>query len=231
MGKEAIAEVRVSLDDVHSADTEAESSKIDLVVALSSNGESSSELVIVEGIITRMELDMACASEKLVNLSVLMMHLESKETEFETTFSLEGVTSIDPEEALEFDFLSRILDSEVTELVKFMTSTQKNFVESREMISSYKHLGETFMAMEEKLLDSEKSLEQSLVQVSEIRKHYARFRRTLSCLNGEENCKLVVVIINFLLFISAYEASIFYWIISEIHSLVYLWSKLAGDSN
>ncbi|KAG8662428.1 WPP domain-interacting tail-anchored protein 1 isoform X1 [Manihot esculenta] len=187
MGTDAVTEVGVSLDDANSVDPGAESSKIDLVVEMSSNGETSSELVIADEIITRMELDLACASEKLVNLSVLMMYLESKESEFETTAALEGDISGDAAEVLEFDFLSRILDSEVTELDKFMATLQENIVEAHEMISSYKHLGQTFMAMKEKLLDSEKSLRQSHDQISEIRTQFAKFQRTLSCLNGQEN--------------------------------------------
>ncbi|KAJ9173125.1 hypothetical protein P3X46_016291 [Hevea brasiliensis] len=187
MGTDAVAEVGFSLDDVNSADPGAESSKINLVVDMSFNGETISELIIADEIITRMELDLACASEKLVNLSVLMMHVESKESEFETIAPLEGDILGNLVEVMEFDFLSRILYSEVTELDNFVKTFQENIVEAHEMISSYKHLGQTFMAMEEKLLDSEKSLKQLHDQVSEIRMQYTKFQRTLSCLNGEEN--------------------------------------------
>ncbi|KAK8263760.1 hypothetical protein V6Z11_D12G061900 [Gossypium hirsutum] len=91
------------------------------------------------------------------------------------------------EKALEFDLLSGILDSEVKELNKFMEHLETYIISSREAISSFKHLGETFFKMEEKLLDSEESLKQSRNQVSEIKMQAADFHRILSCLHGNEN--------------------------------------------
>ncbi|WCJ25482.1 WPP domain-interacting protein 1 [Euphorbia peplus] len=175
-------DVALSLDGVTSVETET-----DLVVEMSSNGEVNTELQMVDEILMRMELDLACASEKLVNLNVLMMHAATKETEFEATASTKEHLLSDSVEALEFDLLSRILDSEVTEVDKFITNAQEYVIQVRKMISSYEHLGESFIGMEEKLCDSEESLKQSKDQVSEIRKQSARFQRTLSSLNTEEN--------------------------------------------
>ncbi|KDP24315.1 hypothetical protein JCGZ_25611 [Jatropha curcas] len=187
MGTDSDAEVSVSLDEANPADQETESSKIDLLVEMSSDAEINGELGIADEILTRMELDLACASEKLVNLSLLMMHVATRESEFETITSPKENFVGDSVEALEFDLLSWILDSEVTELDKFMTDTQKNIVDARKMISLYQHLEEIFMAMEEKLLDCEKSLKQLQGQVSEIRMQSAKFQRTLACLKREEN--------------------------------------------
>ncbi|XP_065854828.1 WPP domain-interacting tail-anchored protein 1 [Euphorbia lathyris] len=180
-------EASVSLDDMNSVEVEADSSKIDLVVEMSSNGELNNELQIAEEIVMRMELDWACATEKLVNLSVLMMHTATKESEFEATASTKEELVGDSVEALEFDLLSRILDSEVTEVDKFITSAQANVVEVRKMISSCEHLGKTFIGMEDRLCTSEESLKQSQDKVSEIRKQSARFQRTLSALNRGKN--------------------------------------------
>ncbi|XP_055961355.1 WPP domain-interacting tail-anchored protein 1 isoform X2 [Mercurialis annua] len=176
-------EVIACIDDVNSADQESESSKVDLIVEMSSNGEITSELGIADRFLTRMELNLACASEKLINLNILMMHVATKESEFETITSPVG----DSLEALEFDLLSGILDSELTEMDKFMITSQENIIEVRHMISSYEHSGEIFVAMEEKLFDSEKSLEKLQDQISEIREQSDKFRKTLLCLTRDEN--------------------------------------------
>ncbi|XWS75610.1 hypothetical protein CRYUN_Cryun01aG0105800 [Craigia yunnanensis] len=119
----------VSGDDFTSIviEPEAGSSRADILDGISSVGEVNGELGRASEIITRVELDLACSSEKLVNLN------------------------------------------------------------SRETISSFQHLGETFFTMEEKLRDSEESLKQSQDQVSEIKMQSTDFQRILSCHNGNEN--------------------------------------------
>ena len=183
--------VNVSLEDVGTRDLDVESGKIDLVVEASSNGDTSMELETAGGILTGVELDLACVAEKLVNLSVLMMHVATKETDFEVFASSNDILADSVEKALEFDFLSEILDAEALELDKLMMNIQKNIFEVGEKISSNGPRG-TFNALEEKLRYSQESLKQSKDQVSEIRAQSAKFQRTFSCLHGEENCKQII---------------------------------------
>ncbi|KAK1581479.1 hypothetical protein Q3G72_006332 [Acer saccharum] len=173
---------------VNVGDQETKLNKVDLLEGISSNEEVMGEQGTVGEVVTRVELDIACSSEKLVNLTILMMHVATRESDFEA-FALERehILSDSAEKALEFDLLSGIVDSEVRELDKFMAILQADIVNVREVILSYKHLGEPSVEMEEQLLDSESSLKQSLEQISEIKMQSATFQRTLSCLDGEEN--------------------------------------------
>ncbi|KAK2663162.1 hypothetical protein Ddye_001736 [Dipteronia dyeriana] len=173
---------------VNGGDQETNLNKVDLLEGISSNEEVMGEQGTVGEVVTRVELDIACASEKLVNLNILMMHVATRESDFEAFASeREHILSDSAEKALEFDLLSGIVDSEVRELDKFMAILQADIINDREAIFSYKHSGEPYVEMEEQLLDSENSLKQSLEQISEIKRQSATFQRTLACLDGEEN--------------------------------------------
>ncbi|XVE78610.1 hypothetical protein DITRI_Ditri13aG0160000 [Diplodiscus trichospermus] len=185
MDVDVIHEESVFGDDFTSMEPEAGSSRADLLDGISSCGEMNGELGRASEMLTRLELDLACSSEKLVNLSVLTMHVATRETDFESFMSEKDYMLVDSvEKALEFDLLSGILDSEVKELDNFMEYLETDIASSREAISSFKQLGETFFKMEEKLRDSEESLKQSRDQVSEIKMQSADFQRILSCLQG-----------------------------------------------
>ncbi|XVF71360.1 hypothetical protein PTKIN_Ptkin12aG0030900 [Pterospermum kingtungense] len=188
MDGDVIHEGGVSGDDFTSIEPEAGSSRADVIDGISLLGEVNGELGRAREFITTLELDLACCSEKLVNLSMLTMHVATKETDLESFMSEKDNMSVDSvEKALEFDLLSGILDSEVRELDKFRECLETDIISSRETISSFKHLGEAFFIMEEKLHDSEESLKQSRDQVSEIRIQSADFQRILSCLHDNEN--------------------------------------------
>ncbi|OMO75782.1 hypothetical protein COLO4_25875 [Corchorus olitorius] len=187
MDADIIQEVGASGDDFNSVEPEAGSIRADMLDVISSPGEVNGELGRASEIITRLELDLACSSEKLVNLNILTMHVATREIDFESFMSEKNFMIVDSvEKALEFDILSGILDSEARELDKFMKSIETDIVGARETVSSFKHLGETFFRMEEKLHDSEESLKQSQDQVSEIKTQSADFQRILSCLHGDE---------------------------------------------
>lgn len=172
---------------------------VDSLERVSSDGVVIGELENVGEFITGVELDLAFASEKLLNLSGFMMHVATKESDFEAFVSKEDQTSVDSvEKALEFTLLSGILESEVSELDKLMAILQMEITSAQELLSSYTYLGETFAVMEEKLHDSEQSLKQLQDQVSEIRMQSLKFQRTFSCSVEEENCKLHVSLRMFL---------------------------------
>lgn len=152
---------------------------------------SGEDTVLVTGkpgeILTRVELDLACFSEKLVNLNILVMHVAMRESDFEAFVSDNDHELGDSAlKALEFDFLSGVLDSEVRELDSFMSTVQSEINNICEFVSSYKHSGHSFDGIDDKIHDSEESLKQSIDQVSEIKAQSAKFQRILSSCIAEQ---------------------------------------------
>ncbi|GMI73432.1 WPP domain-interacting protein 1 [Hibiscus trionum] len=188
MDVDVLHEEGVSGDEFNSMEPEAGSSMADIPDGVSSGGEVNEVLGRASEILIRVDLDFACSSEKLVNLSVLTMHVATREADFESLMSDKDNMQIESmEKAVEFDLLSGILDTEVKELDKFMERLETYIISSRETISSLKHLGETFFKVEEKLLDYEESLKQSRDQVSEIKMQAVGFHRIISRLHGNDN--------------------------------------------
>lgn len=188
MDDEIVHESCSTVDDFDSVAPEAGSIDVEFAEGLSCSGEVNGELERAGEFLTRLELDIACASEKLVNLSILTMHVAARESDFEPFTSEKDSELIDyAENSLVFDFLSGVLDSEVKDLDRFVSSIQTDIISAREMIGSFRHLGETFVEMEKKLHDSEESLKQSQDQVSEIKQQSAKFQRILACHDGKEN--------------------------------------------
>lgn len=68
-----------------------------------------------------------------------------------------------------------------------MPTVQTDITNAHEIVTSCKYFGQPVEELEDKLLDSEESLKQSLDQVSEIRVQSAKFQRILSSFGGEEN--------------------------------------------
>lgn len=135
----------------------------------------------------RLELDIAGCSEKLVNMNLLMMHVAARESNFEA-FTLEKEDTL-VGKALEFDILSGIFDLEVREMDRFIGTLETDLNNTCEVISSYEHLGEDFLALQEKLQDAEKSIKQSQEQVSELVIQSTKFQKILSSINQGETCK------------------------------------------
>lgn len=179
-------------DDVNTVEPEAGSNSVEVLERMSSNGDVMQEIASAGEILTRVELDLACSSEKLVNLDILIMQLATRENEFEAFASDKGHISI--EKALEFDLLSGLFDSEVRELDTVMASLHKEIVNVREIVSSLENFGETFAEVEEKIHDTEKLLKQSQDQISDLRIQSAKFQRFLLSSFREEigkSCSLI----------------------------------------
>ncbi|XP_010694440.1 WPP domain-interacting tail-anchored protein 1 isoform X2 [Beta vulgaris subsp. vulgaris] len=132
----------------------------------------------------RLELDIAGCSEKLVNMNLLMMHVAARESNFEA-FTLEKEDTL-VGKALEFDILSGIFDLEVREMDRFIGTLETDLNNTCEVISSYEHLGEDFLALQEKLQDAEESIKQSQEQVSELVIQSTKFQKILSSINQGE---------------------------------------------
>lgn len=147
---------------------------------VSSNENGVKELERSMKILTKVDLDLAYSSEKLVNLHVLLMYLLAQVNDLEAIAVENNYMSSDSiEKALIFDLSSGILDSEVRELDSFIDTLQAEIVDARHIISSCRNLRELVTIMEEKLRDSEESLKQSQVQILEVKMQSAKLQRMI----------------------------------------------------
>ncbi|KAL1538828.1 WPP domain-interacting tail-anchored protein 1 isoform X2 [Salvia divinorum] len=177
-----------SIENVNHGESECESNNIDSLEVVSSGENTMRYVENVAENLTKVELDIACSSEKLINLEVLVMHVASRESDFEA-FLVEDHTLEGPLlKALEFDILYWFLDSEVTELENFLSALYTEFVSCRKVVSSAQ-LGDTFYDIKDKLHDCEDSLKQSLEQVSGLKEQSVKFRRILLASSGVEKWK------------------------------------------
>lgn len=190
----------VSVDDNDSLAPEPSSTKESFLEDISLTGQvMNPELSSAGEVLTKVELDFAFVSEKLVNLSLLTMQLGTRENDFESFVSKkeEEEPSSDggdddddaAEKALEFDLLSSILNSEVKELESLLGFLQNEIQSARVMISPFQHDGEAFLDLEGKLHDTEQSLGQLMDQVVEMKKQSSNFQRLSFGLDEFGSCK------------------------------------------
>lgn len=173
-------------------------------VVSSSSGNVMGDLVdVYSTMLKNLDLGLACFSEKVSNLSNFVMHVETKECELE---ALEKEDHIG-EKGLEFDLLSVVLDSEVRELEGVLDTLQGGVGEARDWVSSCTHLGEAFVAMQEKLVGYEQRLKQSEEEFNDIKMQSVSFQRTLPSLKKEENG---MQMISFCLFVYIFDVWIKY---------------------
>ncbi|KAK1440762.1 hypothetical protein QVD17_06593 [Tagetes erecta] len=119
------------------------------------------------------------------------MVVETKESEFEAF-----VSDTDPDfviKAVEYDLLSGFLYSETTILEAYVSDLQMEKDKVREFLSSRKQLGEPITGMEEKLHDSERSLEQLMELVLELKARAVNFEKNLLRLSGDKDCTEVLI--------------------------------------
>uniref|UniRef100_A0A1D1ZAN5 WPP domain-interacting tail-anchored protein 1 n=2 Tax=Anthurium amnicola TaxID=1678845 RepID=A0A1D1ZAN5_9ARAE len=142
-------------------------------------GEKLDETGSTWKILTRIELDLACCSEKVLNLHILLIHVTSRLSDYESLdMEYDSISPDAIDKAFEFDTLSGILDSELRELDKFMTSLSAEIVNVHLKTQSSEH-SEVY-EVEEKLQDAEESLKQLQEQVAEIRIQSTKFESTLA---------------------------------------------------
>lgn len=193
MDLDSIPEASASVDDAEATHSEFGSSKVDDTgLILLSDGELNGDLGRAGEALTRIELGLVCALEKLCNLNILMMHVATREGELEAFDSVkEGENLIELiEKALEFDLLSGYLGSEVRELENLLNSLKVDILDAHQLLPVYENLGRYPIEMEEKLHGSEKTLEQLQEQVTELRGQSDALQKTLTCSRDEENGKL-----------------------------------------
>ncbi|KAJ9163451.1 hypothetical protein P3X46_023118 [Hevea brasiliensis] len=136
-------------------------------------------------ILTKADLDLAYSSEKLVHLHVLLVHLLAWDTDLEV-MAMENSYISSVEKALVFDLLSGFLDSELREMENFMDSIQADIVHARHKIFSCGHLTELVPIMEEKLHDSEESLNKSKERLAEVKMQSIKLQRAFPTFRPED---------------------------------------------
>ncbi|KAL1322926.1 WPP domain-interacting tail-anchored protein 1 [Arachis ipaensis] len=141
----------------------------------------------VSTMLMRLELNLACFSEKVTNLGIFVMNLETLECELETMIleknGIDGmVMDMEcAEKGLEFDLLCGVLDSEVRELGVFLGTLHAEIVEAEQFVSSSSSIWRNRLEV------SEEGFKQSEEQFSEIKKQSTNFQRTLSSYKREES--------------------------------------------
>lgn len=136
--------------------------------------------------LTKVDLELAYSSEKLLNLENLLLYVLQWENDFKA-MAADDVSVEFVEKSLKVDLLFSFLDSEVKELDGSMDSIRVELVEARQRLSLCKNLGELVSVVEGKLHDSEDSLKQSEEHALEMKMKLAKLQMTSLAFNNE--CK------------------------------------------
>lgn len=152
------------VNDVH--DQENTLPRGDRVNAVENNMES----------LTRVELELAFASEKLLNLEMLVMEIARRASDFEPlTMESGSVSSETAEDAFELDTLYGILDAEVQELDDMIGSLQ---IDARNVEHNV-YDEESGGKVKAKLDAAMSSLKQMQDLIADIRKESAKFEKPI----------------------------------------------------
>ncbi|CAJ2669222.1 unnamed protein product [Trifolium pratense] len=137
--------------------------------------------VDVGGVIGNLELGVACFSEKVLNLNIFVMNLETMECELEgLVLDEENIDIGCVTKGFEFDLLCGVLDSEVRDLGLFLDTLHAEISEVKGKVLS-------FDEWQDRLVETEQSLTLSEELFYEIKQHSVSFQRTLSSYKKEEN--------------------------------------------
>ncbi|KAM0859197.1 hypothetical protein ACQ4PT_047363 [Festuca glaucescens] len=126
--------------------------------------------------LTRVELELAFASEKLLNLEMLVMEIAHRATDFEPlTWENESISSETAENAFELDLLYGILDTEVQELDDMISSLQIDAKNVEHKVYDEESGGK----VKAKLDAAMASLKQMQDLIADIRKESAKFEKAI----------------------------------------------------
>ncbi|KAK9116403.1 hypothetical protein Sjap_015350 [Stephania japonica] len=171
-----------------SSDKSLENSCLHEIV--SPNGERVQELKDAGVVLTRVELEVAYLSEKLLNLEVFLMNLSAKGGAHDALTMEEGNNFYDGtgNDVFEFGLLCSFFDSETGVLHGYLDSLQTKISDACEKIPSCEHFRKDFIEMEEKLHDCQESLKKLKDQLFEMRMQSANLQRTSLAFLGREYC-------------------------------------------
>ncbi|WJX80878.1 hypothetical protein P8452_63819 [Trifolium repens] len=136
--------------------------------------------VDVGEVIGNLNLGLACFSEKVSNLNIFVMTLETIECELEGLVLDEENIDMDCAiKGFEFDLLCGVLGSEVRDLGLFLDTLHAEISDAKGKVS--------FDIWQDRLVETEQSLKLSEETFYEIKEHSVRFQRILSSHKKEEN--------------------------------------------
>lgn len=139
-------------------------------------------------VLTRVEMDLAYSSEKVLILEILLMRVSGNANDHESlTMENEGISSESLVNAFELDLLSGILISEVKVLENFMTSLKNEIADARQKFCQSDISDEFSAQTESRLRVAEESLKQSQGLVTDLRMQAENFERTLA--SGDHNTR------------------------------------------
>ncbi|KAK2413238.1 WPP domain-interacting tail-anchored protein [Trifolium repens] len=142
--------------------------------------EDNTVTVDVGEVIGNLELGIACFSEKVSNLNIFVMNLETMECELEGLVLDEENIDMDCAiKGFEFDLLCGVLGSEVRDLGLFLDTLHAEISDAKGKVS--------FDIWQDRFVETEQSLKLSEELFYEIKEHSVRFQRTLSSHKKEEN--------------------------------------------
>ncbi|KAL6864838.1 hypothetical protein ACP4OV_015989 [Aristida adscensionis] len=135
-------------------------------------------------ILARVELELAFASEKLLNLEMLVMEIASRASDLEpVTFDSESISSETAENVFEVDLLYGFLDAEVKELDNLITSLQTDIKSTEHKVFEEEESGGKVRA---KLDAAMLSLKQMQELISDIRSESAKFEKAIEFSHDKE---------------------------------------------
>lgn len=132
-------------------------------------------------VLTRVEQYVGCASEKALNLEMLLMQVEDVASDYAAlSLGEDDISAESVEKGFEFDIFSGILNSEVKELDDFVASLQVSVADIEEQLMESVHAEGLPADVEEKLQDAEQSLKKTQDVVTDIRMRSAKFESDLA---------------------------------------------------
>lgn len=132
-------------------------------------------------VLSRVDQYKACASEKALNMEMLLMQVEDVASDYAAlNMEDEELIAMNVEKAFEFDTFSGILNSEVKELYDFVSHLQVNIVDIGEKLLEAVDSEELSAEIEKKLQDAGHSLKKTRDVVTDIRTRSAKFESDLA---------------------------------------------------
>ncbi|KAF8108278.1 hypothetical protein N665_0112s0034 [Sinapis alba] len=131
--------------------------------------------------LTKLEMELVCTSEKLLNLLILLMHLLASANDIEEVGTLD-YSAASFEKPLTYDLLCGILESELKEVDMVLDELEAQIVEASKL-STYKYVKDIFMI--DRLGESAQYLKQSRGRVSETTLQLAQLQRTLDYIRND----------------------------------------------
>lgn len=139
-------------------------------------------------VLTKVDMDLAYSSEKLLNLHFLLMHLLALNDELDPRAVDNGYFKEDfLEKALRYDLLIGILDSEVREVDIFLATLPAEIDDAHHEISSCRHFQEVYSVMDEKLHKCQESLKQSQEHALEVKRHIVNLQKDFAVVQSEKS--------------------------------------------